>query len=264
MMTIHSINTNISTTTTPIDLAVPTDLSGERVFLPAAKPEAQETTLPSLADQLADNASLSAALTQLVDTLSPTDLPGRAGTPCTPQNQVAPQNPVEQPQVVAEQPQEENSTDPTVAIPSAMPQVVQIDVASTPALASTSETSSLSPVSSTLPVARVNEVFLEAANAVADTIMVSPSLMRGEAGTIQVQLKPDVLGGSELSIKVEGTQMVVEFTPPTAATPQNADLAQYLVAATPQLQAHLAEKIVGYNIAVNVQRKKSDDALRIA
>ena len=100
------------------------------------------------------------------------------------------------------------------------------------------------------------DVLIEAANAVADTMIVSPGLMRGE-GEIVVTLKPDVLAGSELRIAVAGGQMTVEFTPTVA------NVAQLLVECQPQLVQYLSERISGFQIAVNVKRSVEEAKQRV-
>ena len=151
------------------------------------------------------------------------------------------------------------------AIPSVMPQVaVAPDIAPAPA----SEAPSTASASAIPAPAAVTATFVDAANAVADTILVTPTLLRDNSGAIQVQLKPEVLGGSVLSIDITGREMTITFTVPqtaAATTSTSQDIAAYLTAALPQLQAHLAEKIPSFNVVVNVQtaantfRKKSDD-----
>ncbi len=95
-----------------------------------------------------------------------------------------------------------------------------------------------------VPVQRM-DVLVEAATAVADTLLVSPSLLRGE-GEVLVQLKPDVLEGSQIRIVVSGKVLDVSFQTPTP------DLAQMLVARLPELQQHLAAAVPAYSFNVKV------------
>ena len=92
------------------------------------------------------------------------------------------------------------------------------------------------------------QVFVEAARAVADTLLVTPGLLRGE-GEIRIQLRPDVLDGTEIHIAVAGRQLTVAFTPPTP------ELAALIEQSRPQLTAHLAERIHSFQIAVDVRRR---------
>ena len=92
------------------------------------------------------------------------------------------------------------------------------------------------------------QVLVEAARAVADTLLVTPGLLRGE-GEIRIQLRPDVLDGTEIHIAVAGRQLTVAFTPPTP------DLVALIEQSRPQLTAHLAERIHAFQIAVDVRRR---------
>lgn len=92
------------------------------------------------------------------------------------------------------------------------------------------------------------QVLVEAARAVADTLLVTPGLLRGE-GEIRIQLRPDVLDGTEIRIAVAGRQLTVAFTPPTP------DLVALIEQSRPQLTAHLAERIHSFQIAVDVRRR---------
>ena len=92
------------------------------------------------------------------------------------------------------------------------------------------------------------QVLVEAARAVADTLLVTPGLLRGE-GEIRIQLRPDVLDGTEIHIAVAGRQLTVAFTPPTH------ELAALIEQSRPQLTAHLAERIHAFQIAVDVRRR---------
>ena len=90
-----------------------------------------------------------------------------------------------------------------------------------------------------------SSVVVEAASAVADTLLVTPSLMHG-GGEIRVQLKPDVLDGAQICIKVIGKSMQVEFASVTD------DVARLMTEAQPQLIQRLAEKMPTFEVAVTV------------
>ena len=92
------------------------------------------------------------------------------------------------------------------------------------------------------------QALVEAARAVSDTLLVTPGLLRGE-GEIRIQLRPDVLDGTEIHIVVAGRQLTVAFTPPTP------DLVALIEQSRPQLTAHLAERIHSFQIAVDVRRR---------
>ena len=92
------------------------------------------------------------------------------------------------------------------------------------------------------------QVFVEAARAVAGTLLVTPGLLRGQ-GEIRIQLRPDVLDGTEIRVAVEGRQLTVAFTPPTA------EMAALIEQCRPQLAAHLAERVHAFQVAVDVRRR---------
>jgi len=97
------------------------------------------------------------------------------------------------------------------------------------------------------------QVLIEAAAAVADTIVVSPGLLRG-TGEVQVQLRPDVLEGTVIHIStVSPGALSVQFTPMTE------NMAVLLEKCAPQLVTYLSERIHSVQIAVNVKR---DDKLK--
>ena len=138
--------------------------------------------------------------------------------------------------------------------PSALPVSLAVPEISTPAAAPTAApvTAVEAVVAAYTPsAARAVEpaqVLVEAARAVADTLLVTPGLLRGE-GEIRIQLRPDVLDGTEIHIVVAGRQLTVAFTPPTP------DLVALIEQSRPQLTAHLAERIHSFQIAVDVRRR---------
>ena len=138
--------------------------------------------------------------------------------------------------------------------PSALPVSFAVPEVSAPAAAPTAApvTAVEAVVAAFTPsVARAVEpaqVLVEAARAVADTLLVTPGLLRGE-GEIRIQLRPDVLDGTEIRIAVAGRQLTVAFTPPTH------ELAALIEQSRPQLTAHLAERIHSFQIAVDVRRR---------
>ncbi len=92
------------------------------------------------------------------------------------------------------------------------------------------------------------DVLVEAATAVADTLLVSPGLMRGE-GEILVQLKPDVLEGSQIRISVQGKTLDVAFQTPTE------QLTQMLTTRLPELQQHLVAALPAFSFKVSAGLK---------
>ena len=146
------------------------------------------------------------------------------------------------------------SASPAPSAPSALPVSLAVPEVSAPAAAPTAApvTAVEAVVAAFTPsVARAVEpaqVLVEAARAVADTLLVTPGLLRGE-GEIRIQLRPDVLDGTEIHIAVAGRQLTVAFTPPTP------DLVALIEQSRPQLTAHLAERIHSFQIAVDVRRR---------
>ncbi|MBQ6102498.1 MAG: flagellar hook-length control protein FliK, partial [Kiritimatiellae bacterium] len=87
---------------------------------------------------------------------------------------------------------------------------------------------------------------VEAADAVAAAVQVSPDLAKG-AGEIRIQLRPDVLGGSAVQISVSGNDMAVVFHP---ATP---DVSALLQVHAPELAALLSERVPSWHASVAVR-----------
>jgi len=90
------------------------------------------------------------------------------------------------------------------------------------------------------------EVLVAAAEAVADAILVTPGLVRGE-GEVRIQLRPDVLEGTEVRIAVQGRSLDVSFVPQTES------MAALIEQCRPQLEQHLAGRIHAFQIAVSVK-----------
>ena len=97
--------------------------------------------------------------------------------------------------------------------------------------------------------ARTHEL-VEAATQVADTILVTPSLVQGE-GEITIQLKQTVLDGSEIRLEARGESITVAITPATPSA------AQVISQAKAQFEQTLAERIPSFQIAVSVESLKT-------
>ncbi|MCQ2397344.1 MAG: flagellar hook-length control protein FliK [Lentisphaeria bacterium] len=96
--------------------------------------------------------------------------------------------------------------------------------------------------------ARSNEL-VEAAEAVCSAIMVSQGLSKSE-GEIHIQLKADVLGGSDIRLAVNGGALSITFNVVT-------DAVQHLIEQNlPQFEQHLAQHIHAYQIAVDIIKRK--------
>ncbi len=92
------------------------------------------------------------------------------------------------------------------------------------------------------------EILVEAATAVADTMLVTPGLAGGE-GEVRIQLKPDVLAGTELRISVSGADAKIEFAPTVER------IATLIAENQSGLVQHLAERVGNLNFAVVVNRE---------
>ncbi len=93
----------------------------------------------------------------------------------------------------------------------------------------------------------VVRMFVAAAEAVADAILVSSGFENGE-GRILVRLQPEVLGGSEIQITVKGGTLTV------VVNPASQDVQTIVEANRTQFEQHLAEKVHSWRVAVAVRR----------
>ena len=91
------------------------------------------------------------------------------------------------------------------------------------------------------------KMFVAAAEAVADAILVSSGFENGE-GRILVRLQPEVLGGSEILITVKGGTLTV------VVNPASQDVQTIVEANRTQFEQHLAEKVHSWRIAVAVKK----------
>lgn len=97
------------------------------------------------------------------------------------------------------------------------------------------------------------QMLVEAAGAVAETLLVTPGLLSGQ-GEVVVQLRPDVLDGTEVRITVTGRDLQVVFEPRTV------DMSVLIENCRPQLMEHLAARIHAFNVAVQVRPNVSAGA----
>ena len=91
------------------------------------------------------------------------------------------------------------------------------------------------------------KMFVAAAEAVADAILVSSGFENGE-GRILVRLQPEVLGGSEVQITAKGGMLTV------VVNPASQDVQMIVEANRTQFEQHLAEKVHLWRVAVAVRR----------
>ncbi len=101
----------------------------------------------------------------------------------------------------------------------------------------------------TAATARTQEL-VDAAAVVADTILVTPSLVHGE-GEVTIRLRPTVLDGSEIRLEAKGESITVALTPATAEVQRLAEQSQARFA------AELSERIPSFQIAVVVNPRQT-------
>ena len=99
--------------------------------------------------------------------------------------------------------------------------------------------------------ARSHEL-VEAAVEVADTILVTPSLVRGD-GEVKIRLKPTVLEGSEIRLEAKGNSITVEVSP---ATP---DIARVVERSRAQFAQQLSERLPSFQFAVSISQRPVSD-----
>ena len=148
---------------------------------------------------------------------------------------------------------EEDVSEEAVVAADVAPQAVSQPVVPSPVAPLAPEAPAVTPVeivrtqaAQPLPPA---QVLVEAAQAVADTLLVSPGLLRGQ-GEVVVRLRPDVLEGTEVRIAVTGRQLDVQFQPTTV------DMAVLLENCRTQIANHLTAKIATFNVTVDVRKKR--------
>ena len=89
-------------------------------------------------------------------------------------------------------------------------------------------------------------LLLQVADGVAEAVVMCPSLMWGE-GEVSVRLSPDVLGGTEIRLRVSDGGLLVQLTPSAEV------VTAQLQAAQPQLQAWLSERLAVYQQRIRVE-----------
>ena len=131
------------------------------------------------------------------------------------------------------------------AAPVALPaEMIRTDLSPTPPAGAV--TLEIDPASAT---ARTQEL-VEAADAVAGAISVTPSLVKGE-GEITIRLKPTVLDGSEIRIEAKGQTLTVSLNPASAEIQRLAEQSQVSFASA------LAERIPSFQVSVFINPKSA-------
>ena len=111
-------------------------------------------------------------------------------------------------------------------------------------------------VSDTLKVTSVesaaavrSQMLVAAVDEVCEAIQVSPGVQPGQ-GEVRIQLKADVLSGTEVFLEAKGTTITVAFNPATA------DVAEILSRNITQFEQHLAGRVHNYQVSARVKRLK--------
>ncbi len=146
-------------------------------------------------------------------------------------------------QTVKPSPETENP-EPLQAAPIIIPhETLRTDA--TPVAATGAVSLEIDPASAT---ARTQEL-VDAAVAVADTILVTPSLVHGE-GEVTIRLRPTVLDGSEIRLEAKGEAITVALTPATVEVQRLAEQSQARFA------AELSERIPSFQIAIVINPRQ--------
>ena len=140
---------------------------------------------------------------------------------------------------------ETDDPEPLQAAPNAVPQDT-LRVQATQVAAPAAVTLEIDPASAS---ARTQQL-VDAAAAVADTILVTPSLVHGE-GEVRIHLKPTVLDGSEIRLEAKEGAITVALTPATAEVQRLAEQSQARFA------AELSERIPSFQIAVIINPRQA-------
>lgn len=95
-----------------------------------------------------------------------------------------------------------------------------------------------------------SQMLVAAVDEVCEAIQVSPGVQPGQ-GEVRIQLKADVLSGTEVFLEAKGTTITVAFNPATA------DVAEILSRNITQFEQHLAGRVHNYQISAKVRKLKS-------
>ena len=92
-----------------------------------------------------------------------------------------------------------------------------------------------------------SQLLATAVEEVCEAIQVAPGVQPGQ-GEVRIQLKADVLSGTEVFLEAKGATITVAFNPATA------DVAEILSRNITQFEQHLAGRIHNYQISAKVKR----------
>ena len=94
-----------------------------------------------------------------------------------------------------------------------------------------------------------SQMLVAAVDEVCEAIQVAPGVQPGQ-GEVRIQLKADVLSGTEVFLEAKGTTITVAFNPATA------DVAEILSRNITQFEQHLAGRVHNYQISARVRKLK--------
>ena len=94
-----------------------------------------------------------------------------------------------------------------------------------------------------------SQMLVAAVEEVCEAIQVAPGVQPGQ-GEVRIQLKADVLSGTEVFLEAKGTTITVAFNPATA------DVAEILSRNITQFEQHLAGRVHNYQISARVRKLK--------
>ena len=248
----------VSDTTPAVPVPTPPQVSDTTPAMPAPTPSQVSDTTPAVPvptpPQVSDTTPAVSVPTppQVSDTIpraSDTGIPSRVSVPNTPgpgvQKVPVAAIAVPPPRTSDKDREKTDGVGLVQAAPVALPaEMIRADVSPTPPAGAV--TLEIDPASAT---ARTQEL-VEAADAVAGAISVTPSLVKGE-GEITIRLKPTVLDGSEIRIEAKGQTLTVSLNPASAEIQRLAEQSQASFASA------LAERIPSFQVSVFINPKSA-------
>ena len=235
----------VSDTTPAVSVPTPPQVSDTTPAVPVPTPPQVSDTTPAVSVPTPTPPQVSDTIPRASDT----GIPSRVSVPNTPgpgvQKVSVAAIAVPPPRTSDKDKEKTDGVGLTQAAPVALPaEMIRTDVSSTPPAGAV--TLEIDPASAT---ARTQEL-VEAADAVAGAISVTPSLVKGE-GEITIRLKPTVLDGSEIRIEAKGQTLTVSLNPASAEIQRLAEQSRANFASA------LAERIPSFQVSVFINPKSA-------
>ena len=233
----------VSDTTPAVSVPTPSQVSDTTPAVPVPTPPQVSDTTPAVSVPTPPQVS------DTIPRASDTGIPSRVSVPNTPgpgvQKVPVAAIAVPPPRTSDKDREKTDGVGLVQAAPVALPaEMIRADVSPTPPAGAV--TLEIDPASAT---ARTQEL-VEAADAVAGAISVTPSLVKGE-GEITIRLKPTVLDGSEIRIEAKGQTLTVSLNPASAEIQRLAEQSQASFASA------LAERIPSFQVSVFINPKSA-------